>query len=35
MKGHSQVEELKFVLSFCFNLFGFWEKKMSYLFVRV
>lgn len=23
MKGHSQVEELKFVLSFCFNLFGF------------
>lgn len=31
--GHSQVE-LKFVLSFCFNLCGF-GKKISYLFVCV
>lgn len=32
--GHSQVE-LKFVLSFCFNLCGFGKKKISYLFVCV
>lgn len=35
MMGHSQVE-LKFVLSFCFNLCGFGKKKLvTYLCVCV